>query len=349
MQCPQCRHDQKKTDAKKCEACGYRLPLAPEEEWALSDEEISKSIDKYCDKGELYFTHGQLYSIVYKAIRDKYGLGAMGCFSLLVLITLILPIPILLFSGDFKTPLFLVLLIVVFLVWEGNRKAKKPGLPANIPEKHIAAYKKRNKLGKLVHGSMFNHLTEDKVDRELVDFAPERVLVVESEEMVDMLLLNRFHFENKALVLSSQKYPGAAFAAYRHLISNIPDIPVMVLHDCSYAGLRIRGALLRDKEWALAGKRIIDLGLLPKDVGKNSSVPWLPADLNGEEEILQGGSPEEYLEGGYGAPVSGIYPRTFIPALTLAVNAGVPLFSKEYKKKQKELSKTTYMGAGGFG
>jgi len=148
-------------------------------------------------------------------------------------------------------------------------------VPFRYFEEAIKKYRSAYDLEKIVEGRALVSMGQAD-DMEQLQYAPERVLIVEHDDMADMLILNRFHMDSKTLVLSANKYPASAFAAYEQLMLNFPDTPVNIAHDASKQGLRLKSRLVKSQAWGLEGKAIIDLGLFLLNVDKDDSLIWLP-------------------------------------------------------------------------
>ncbi|MEM7252689.1 MAG: hypothetical protein AAF493_14840 [Pseudomonadota bacterium] len=99
---------------------------------------------------------------------------------------------------------------------------------------------------------------------DIYDYGVERVLFVERDILVDMFVLNGFHAEQRAVVLSATGYPSYVGDRVQTLIANKPELEVYVLHDATAAGHR--AVQIVASGWP--GARLKDLGLSPDDVKK---------------------------------------------------------------------------------
>ena len=343
MKCPNCRNNQKYKDGMRCNMCQYKFALDPKEYFNISDAAFKAVIDKLSGAGQFYYTYNQLYVQVYKAVRKKHHVKffELSCFGIiLVLITFAL-------MGSFKVRWeyiiavsFILFCILMFLTSIASKRPFK--LEAKIPARIITTYKSLHPLKNLADGTKFRHLNKKTLDTEFLEYAPEQILITERNDMADMLLFNRFHFDNKTLVLSAKKYPGAAFNACQGFLANHPDIPVFLIHDCSEEGLKMQGKLLTNKSWNLKGKNLNNLGLHPKDVDNLKSPVWIPA--NKDKNILTQGSAHENINQGFTMPLDIASPSAIIGSLTMAITTGMALLSNELLKAQRESA-----DRGGFG
>jgi hypothetical protein len=226
----------------------------------------------------------------------------------------------------------------------------------------INNYREANPIPNMVDGQRFKrHVSKTQMKHDLFDYAPERILVVPSDDMVDMLVLNRFHMDNKTAILSASKYPHHVFEACQRMLETHPDVPVEIIHDVSSEGMHLKSRLLADKSWNLEGRNVKDLGLFPDDVNRIKTPIWIPSgrpssvlaarEAAGEAEKKPGvpGEAEKKLGEGMRMPLDFVGPRVMMGALAAAVIGGTLLMSEELLAE--ELRKTTKEGTadGGFG
>ncbi|MBM3300671.1 MAG: hypothetical protein FJY85_12025 [Deltaproteobacteria bacterium] len=230
----------------------------------------------------------------------------------------------------------------------------------------INTYQATNPIPNMVDGQRFKrHAPKAQIKHELFDYAPERILIVPSDDMVDMLVLNRFHMDNKTAVVSASKYPLHVFEACQRMLEKHPDIPVEIIHDVSSDGLHLKSRLLADKSWNLEGRNVKDLGLFPQDVNRIKTPIWIPSGrpssvlaaraappaVPGEPERKLGvaGEAEKKIGEGMRMPLDFVGPGVMMSALAVAVIGGTLLMSEELLAE--EFRKTTKEGTadGGFG
>lgn len=215
----------------------------------------------------------------------------------------------------------------------------------------ISKYRKVRSIDRLIDGrNLFEYnLNSKELGDEILQYAPERILIVERNDIANMLILNRFHIEQKTLVVSDQKYPERAFTACQRFLLQHSDIPVVLMHDASEEGLHMKDRLLTDKAWNLEGKNIQDLGLFPKDTDRLKHSMWLPTmPKRGKEKILSNKKMSyKNIQKGYKMPLDIAPPRTVMGVTGLAMATGLALLSDELLAEQQSHSG---IGAGrGFG
>ena len=327
-----------------CGSCGYRFALNPKQSPKLTDVAFRRLIDRVSGEGEYYFTYNQLLAQVYRRVTK---LGTMTVISYLALSILIagvllvtpflsMDIP---FSPSFPKGCLITLIIIGG--WIVVVKFMRTVSIDTVRNK-IGNYNSIHPIEKMVDGKAFENLKSAEFDEEMFQYAPDRILIVERNDMADMLLLNRFHLENKTLVVSAEKYPLRAFRACQEYLSKYPDMEVALMHDASEKGLGMKDRLLRDPEWNLDGRNIRDLGLLPDDLARLKSPMWIPESRG---NILSKGDPEENMAKGYTMPFDVAPAKSMMGTMGLAAALGVALLSEELLAEQKDKDN----GGSGFG
>jgi hypothetical protein len=212
--------------------------------------------------------------------------------------------------------------------------------------KAINDYDDRHPIRNMVRGNYFRKQLINKIDDEILTYAPERILIVEHDDVADMLILNRFHLENKVLVLSANKYPDHAFEAYQRIIRKNPDIPAELIHDVSIKGHQFKNHLLADSSWHLNENNVRDLGLSYVDVEKLREPMWIPYLTN--EKIRNKGRTIDNIRDGYRIPSDIASPKAFIAGAALAMSTGMALLTEELLAEHQENGKDSGSG-GGYG
>ena len=152
--------------------------------------------------------------------------------------------------------------------------------------------------------------------------------MVERDDLVDMLIRNRFHLSHKTAVVSRSGYPERVFATCREFLKNHPDTPVQVLHDASTSGFGLTAQLAADPKWEFARQRLIDLGISRATLDGGSSLPWLPPDNSRRDGALST-DPTKMLRAGRRVPVDYIGPKPLLNLLGAAVVGGALLLAPE--------------------
>ena len=125
-----------------------------------------------------------------------------------------------------------------------------------------------------VHGVPEGRLRGRQFERAEGDVPPnadaygfERLVVCESDAIVDVLLANGFHAEAKTPVLGFSGYPEHVHEALAPRLRENPPALVVTVHDASWEGCALSAALTQSPRW-FAGvelPQLIDAGLRPAD------------------------------------------------------------------------------------
>jgi hypothetical protein len=350
MKCPQCSTNHKYKDGMACSMCGYHFALNPKEPPRFSDMMIKNAIGRISGGSTQYFTYNQLYAEIHRTIKKKGRKNRMvssGCMTVFIGAWLLF---FWLGTGR-STFLFLFAALVAGMVYFAFRPIK---VAHDTIVKVIETYHGMHPIEKLVAGKQMQREAIDEFNKEIFQHAPEGILIVERDDIAEMLILNRFYFENKALVVSENKYPKPMFEAYRQFLDQHPDIPVVIIHDASTHGSGMRRRLMNDKQWHLEGKNVKDLGLLPQDVDRMKHPIWIPGTLSASGKSPKvadgkGKSSAANIEQGLVMPVDIAPPAAMMGSLGLATMMGAALLSEELLAAQREAAAGTGGTGGGYG
>lgn len=348
MKCPSCGFNQKVKEGLTCNQCKYRFALNPKEPPGLSDGAMAGVVRRLSGPDGLYFTMDQLRLGVWRVMAQKAKLP--GCLVLFFAVFIGFPLSFL--AEILGLPVFLGFILGAVIAFLGIRmlNRRSPKVVRGAMEQAIQVYLSAHPVENLVDGARLRGLTHSEVDEELIQYAPERILIVQHDDIADMLILNRFHFDHKALVVSAQKYPEAAFMAAQKFLLAHSDLPVLVAHDASEDGLRVVARLRKDGAWNLAERPVTDLGIHPKDIQKLARPVWLPelkADPSATAKIPVGGDAFERVKSGYRLPLASAPPRSMMGALSVAAVAGLALLTPELAERIEASGGASY--GGGYG
>lgn len=318
MRCPECKHTQKYREGTRCKKCGYQFVFRKSAD-GITDSALRQMIHRLSDGGQQAFTATQLTLAICRSWRAKKG-ALIGCGAAIVVVACIVGFGLGTAIGGFIFFLIFSMLLMVGY-W------RKSGLPAHKARKLIDRYHQAHPITALADGRAFRERTAP-VDLEDPQYAPERILVVERDDLVDMLIRNRFHLSHKTAVVSRTGYPERAFSACRDFLRNHPDTPVQVLHDASTAGFALTAQLAADPNWQFARQRLTDLGISRAALDGGSSLPWLPPDASRRNGALSS-DPAKMLRAGRRVPVDYIGPKPLLNLLGTAVVGGALLLTPE--------------------
>lgn len=353
MKCPSCGNNQSFKRGLVCTSCEYEFALHPKLKPYISDKGFIGIVNRLSGPDGNYFTYNQLYGALHRVLRKQAMndrvLGivlavALGFVASWVVGTVL---KITLGTGWWPYPLIFLIGVIIAVRVAKKKPAADPTLVTEVIRKYTA----KHPIERMTDGTRFEDMDIKHLDRELFQFAPERILILERNDMVDMLLLNRFHVENKTLVVSLQRYPKRAYQGVKHFLSKNPELPVHIMHDASKEGLKMKETLENRKDWQLKGAAITDLGLFPKDVKLLDNPVWRPsgrAAVAGGAARPKATDPQDIIAEGYRMPVDVAPPRAFMGTAALAMLTGAALLSPELLAQQQHVTGDG-AASGGFG
>ena len=323
MRCPECNHSQKYRDGTRCKQCCYSFVFRKKQD-QISDFTLRQIIQRLSDNGQYAFTATQLALEICRLWRKK-NLGPLGCSIIALIVSAIVGL-IAFTAWDWGGGAVLVPGVILPLaVWLGWRGKNSPSIDK--ARQIVKQYHQVHPISGLADGAAFRR-QPPTADFQDPHYAPERILVVERDELVDLLVRNRFHLTAKAAVVSRTGYPERVFTACQEFVRNHPNTSVQVVHDASLQGFALTAQLATDPQWRFASQRLVDLGISHSALGNASSLPWLPSN---EARRLGafGGHPAKRLRAGYRVPLDYVGPKPMLNLLGAAVVAGTLLLAPE--------------------
>lgn len=276
MKCLKCGKNSlyRERSGGKCPQCGQRFVFEPKQGDLCSDTMFQKALELVSNKGSLAFTSKQLYYELARLRRRKpmglnsklassigtavtCGIGGVvgGLLSVEVfhLKAFFWPLAGVYFAASaalvswvwFKTDPSLITLKEADFGKLFQKWRKLQGLPAGYLDKPLA-------------------LPTALPEKDLLDYAVERAIICDHPELVDFLLANNFHLEQKCLILTCGGYPKQRFEELRQMLRKNPQVHVFVLHNASNNGCRIYQELISSREWFPGSQRVFDIGLHPR-------------------------------------------------------------------------------------
>ncbi|MCP5449282.1 MAG: hypothetical protein H6972_01635 [Gammaproteobacteria bacterium] len=269
MRCPECKHNQRYKDGTRCNKCRYQFVFRKKED-RISDFALRQTVQRLSDNGQQAFTTTQLALAICRLWRKK-ALGPVGCGVIALIVSAIAGL--FAFSNWSWWGGALILAVLLPLaIWLGQREKGK--LPFEKARKIVDQYHQAHPIQALADGTAFRRQAAP-LDLQDPHYAPERILVVERDDLVDMLIRNRFHLTAKAVVVSRTGYPEPVFAACREFLRNHPNTPVQLVHDASTQGFALAAQLADESKWRFARERLSDIGISRAALQHGATLPWL--------------------------------------------------------------------------
>jgi hypothetical protein len=166
---------------------------------------------------------------------------------------------------------------------------------------------------------------------DVTNYSFDRLVVCDRPEIAQMLIANNFHFEHNCAILCVSGYPEQIFDTTMAMVRRNPDLQVFALHNCDPRGLKLVYELTNSTEWfAGSDVRIIDLGLLPRQVLAKTKMPAIYNSKRAASDaqqlrpqIRQSLSPQElaWLERGNYVELESFTPQQLIKILQRGIAA----------------------------
>ena len=261
MKCPSCSTNHSYSSGMRCK-CGYRFALDPKR-YGLADGRFLAIIQKASSGGTAYFTENQLYTAyAQKMTESKVGCLLVGGIVLLVVAAVIF------FDQDNSSLMPFVVGAVGVLalgIWVLTRRRGPPNRKKFLDT--IQAYEKeKGPLEQLVLRPSLHEPPPDWPEPDIYDYGVERILIVQHDVLVDVLVRNGVHTSQRALLLSGSGYPDYIREHARTALRENPELPVFFLHDATPEGAAWFNTCSASDFLPWESHPKIDLGLHPQDV-----------------------------------------------------------------------------------
>jgi hypothetical protein len=279
MRCPDCGVAQKNKKEQQC-CCGYQFILHAHSSQGMTDARFLDVLQQAHQNGQFYCTFAQLYTAwcQYTA-AESFSLLRNRLLAVSILWVIVL-VSCSLLWGWAGGLLSLVVLIGPWLLLRQYRRQCPP---------ELGQLKRLVKQWQAGHGGGDERLLlrpglEEPpagfLEKEVIDYGVERIIIVERPLLVDLFVKNSFHAEQNALIFSQDGYPSFIVGCARKILRKNKSLPVYLLHDASEAG---QGMYQRIK---LSGRRIIDLGIRPEHIEKMQFLGALQLEKKGYKAPL---------------------------------------------------------------
>lgn len=263
MKCPECGYNQRAKLGPTCGECSYEFVFNPKESATkgLTDEKFAACIRNANQNGTAYFTRNQLYAVCCRKLYDS-PLKKIGCGIAFLIVASVL--------GILDTGFLDVFVTVAALIYigAGIYAAFRKFTPADFD----ILFDKWRSAGKpiknLIEEPSLHQPPPEWNEPDIYDYGVERLLIVERDILVDLLVRNGQHAEQRMLVISETGYPDYLLPVARRLLEEQPSLPVFLLHDANAHGAGMEERVIASSFLPLDRKNITDLGMYPEDFQK---------------------------------------------------------------------------------
>lgn len=292
MTCPECGETHGPVGGR-CAACGYELVFAPETD-GTTDAEWLELVRGASRDGRRFFTENQLYLEYARGrIRVTREIAKRSGYGFL-LVALGLGLWVYALKADWGLTLVLGVVVTmsgVALAGTGVVTQREPAAREPVA-RWLEKWLSRKTLPKLIRSPELEH-----AGLEYVPLRVERLLIVERDILVDLLLRNDAQRELSALIVSASGYPQALTSEAQRLLDERSDLPVFAIHDSTAEGIALHARLQKKSGLPLGDRQVLDAGLFPADVSQieelSAAIPashtsQVPLDFLAFETVLAG-------------------------------------------------------------
>ena len=259
MKCPACRKNHQYKNGMKC-GCGYRFALDPKKD-GFADGKILAAVDRASEEGVRYFTKRQFVTAMY---RKKPSVG------MLIFGVVLIGLSAVVFLEPEAIPvcLFMVSIGMFLITMYFARKAVDVAKCLRGLSQYEAAKGRFEYLLRDDHPLIQPPPECDEDD--IYDYGVEGILIVDSDVMVDFLVMNQLHSANRVVVVSETGYPAYIVPRVNRILDESPSVPIYALHGAEddFKDSRMVDALQASSCLDCSGREIIDLGISQADLDR---------------------------------------------------------------------------------
>jgi len=293
MKCPQCGHNHLRGKrGMTCSKCKRTFILDPKR-WVVggtlgvTDGRFLGVIKRASGNDTRYFTANEFYTHA----RMKLKTGWFGLIPALIM--LLIGGGMIVFaagsviasnddSGISGGRLFMIILGGFFsFAGVGVLFSTLQKLPREKWDKIVATWKAREPIPRLLEEPRLHQPPPDWKEPDIYAYGAERLIICQHDLLVDWLVLNEFHLNERSLVLSESGYPEYLLGPVQELLRAQPDMPIFLLHDGTPLGTAMNERILKNPKFEVGSHPIVDLGLYADDVRKLR----LPSFLRRQDQL----------------------------------------------------------------
>ena len=242
MKCPDCQINHTYSVGMRCR-CGYRFVLDPKKH-GISDSAWLALLKQASGDGTRWYTRQSLWAG--QATRPRSSFWPFAAFMSVAGFLCFLWQPV------FAIPAVIILIVGAILHLRPNRGLSWVTLGSIIDHWQKAGREMPNYIQR-------PSLTAPPGDTptDVFDYGTERILVVDDPLLVDFIVLNGIHADERCAVIALNGYPEHLKSPIQSVIAARPDIPVFLLHAATEAGEAMAKSL---PAWLSAATNVVDLG-----------------------------------------------------------------------------------------
>lgn len=262
MKCPSCGRNQPAKAGLKCFGCHYRFTFNPKEPATagLTDGKFLSAVKRAGQNGTAAFTDNQLYAVYAAKIKSPR-------IVLIVIACVVAGAGIVIFRASRVAGLVVLGISAAIFVLALIARA-----PVLRRERFLAGVQKWLDQGKPIEGLLqepsLGTPPESWNEQDIYDYGAERVLIVQRDLLVDLMVKNNQHSEQRMLVIAESGYPQYLIPHVNRLLDERSDLPVYLLHDADAAGASMAQRVCSLSWLHLGNHPVIDMGFFSHDFEK---------------------------------------------------------------------------------
>ena len=272
MKCPKCGTNHRYRDGMKCN-CHYQFALDPKSD-QMTDGKLLALVRGASSNGTYYFTPHQLYTTYCSRHRD------VGRLPVIAMVGVVATVAVLMVPPEIKLVCVSILLFaLVAIVIAAFVPSSVP--PRSTLEKAVQKYEGiKGPISKLVRSHRLADPPPEWDEPDIYDYGVERVLVVQRDILVDLLVLNGFHKAQRTLIISGGGYPTYLTPMAVQVLEQNSEMPVFFLHDATREGLAWFEQISKSKKLPWQDHAKVDLGIYPDDIRRIKKLRKLRPELS---------------------------------------------------------------------
>lgn len=281
MKCPNCSNTHRRRQQGMRCGCGYMFVFDPQKD-TMRDGRMLKLINKVSANNTRYFTFNLLYGTLLR--QSKLNIG---CFAVLLIISsLLIGIPFFITSwdkmddGTVSVYIGIGLLCLTILAFLGKIFSK----PMKQSDFNQAFNRWQQystlKSDKFIDKPSLHNPPPTWNENDIYHYGVEKVIILDNDLSVDLWVKNNEHVNQKALILSSDGYPGYLVPQLKTILAQQPNIDIFSLHGLKTTLHREAMRFQKATNINLENYHFIDLGFSKKQVQQSRSLKRAYKTLN---------------------------------------------------------------------
>jgi hypothetical protein len=251
MKCPACNQSQRAKEGLRCTRCRYAYIFDPKAD-RMNDYRWTQIMKKASANGSVCFTKRQLHT--QWALKMSPGRGGRIVGGVVLSFV---TVPLAIAGGPLLLLLAAPLAVFASAIPTPKVKWERDTFRTQF-DKWTA---KGGRTDGLIQRPALTEPPPSWQEPDIYDYGVERIIVVEHDLLVDLLVKNNFHLEQRALIVSASGYPTYLQPQLDKVLAERPDTPVLVLRDATFRGDTVAATVEKRLR-----RRVLDVGLTAADV-----------------------------------------------------------------------------------